>query len=93
MSVNEPFTLRDEANAITAFAFRNGLLEKLHAGEPSELTASDKYSRITEPEMKALMIEASKKIADLLYFHRKDPEGYKAFIQDYGRKYCAKWER
>jgi len=43
--------------------------------------------------MKALMIEASKKIADLLYFHRKDPEGYKAFIQDYGRKYCAKWER
>jgi hypothetical protein len=26
------FTLRDEANALTAFAFRNGFLEDLHAG-------------------------------------------------------------
>ena len=31
------FTLRNEANALTAFAFRNGFLEDLHAGKDSPL--------------------------------------------------------
>ena len=29
------FTLRDEANALTAFSFRNGFLEDLHGGKSS----------------------------------------------------------
>ena len=61
-SVNEifpgGFTLRDEANAIVASAFRNGPLEDLHAGEWSELLENEKLSRITDEEMKALMINA-----------------------------------
>lgn len=31
------FTIRDEANALVAAAFRNGPIENLHAGEWSEL--------------------------------------------------------
>jgi hypothetical protein len=44
------FTLRDEANALTAYAFRNGFLEDLHAGKPSSLLNQPGYSRITDDE-------------------------------------------
>jgi len=50
------FTIRDEANALTAFAFRNGQIENLHAGEPSPLTYGPTLSRITDDEMKELII-------------------------------------
>ena len=93
MPADEQFTLRDEANAITAYAFRNGYLERLHAGEHSELLESKKYSRITDAEMKTLMIGASKKVEELLQFKAKDSKGYDRFIRDYWRKYCTKWER
>src|ERR1044072_2130071 len=42
------FTLRDEANAIVACAFRNGPLEDLHAGKYSELLEDRTLSRITD---------------------------------------------
>ena len=57
------FTIRDEANALTAYAFRNGPLENLHAGKSSPLTSDPTLSRITDPEMKELMINASEKLA------------------------------
>ncbi len=44
------FTLRDEANAICAFAFRNGFIENIHAS-----VDSDGRPRITDPEMKQLI--------------------------------------
>ncbi len=67
------FTVRDEANALTAFAFRNGMLEKLHAGAPSPLLSDTSLSRITDSEMKTLMIEASEKLAKLLDLRDRNP--------------------
>ncbi|MFH0959237.1 MAG: hypothetical protein V1897_11090 [Pseudomonadota bacterium] len=60
------FSLRDEANAIAAYAFRHGPVEDLHAGEHSELLENKNLSRITDDEMKEIMIYAAKQIAVLL---------------------------
>ncbi len=87
------FTVRDQANALTAFAFRNGLLENLHAGKSSPLTDDPGLSRITDAEMKALMIEASTKLARLLEMRETDPEKYNTFIRGYGLAYCRFWNR
>jgi len=63
--INPPleFTLRDEANAICAYAFRNGFLEDLHAGKPSPLLTDPGYSRVTDDVSKAN--ELLKRIDDL----------------------------
>jgi len=42
------FTLRDEANAIVAMAFRIRPIEELHAGQSSELLANPEPSRVTD---------------------------------------------
>ena len=52
------FTVRDEANAIVAYAFRNGPLEDLHAGAWSELLNDKALSRITDQELRELMLFA-----------------------------------
>ena len=44
------FTIRDEANALAAWAFRNGPLEDLHAGKHSALLDDPELSRITDEE-------------------------------------------
>jgi hypothetical protein len=82
------FTLRDEANAICAYAFRNGPIEDIHAS-----VDSDRHPRITDPEMKCLMIDASSKLTKLLEMKAADPEGYLAFVKDYHRMYCRRWDR
>ncbi|SRR5581483_10658456 len=87
------FTLQDEANALTAYAFRNGLLEDLHAGKNSPLLKDKSLSRITDAEMKALMVDASEKLADILKLREAEPETYKNFIQAYGFMYCREWKR
>lgn len=87
------FTIRDEANALTAFAFRNGSLEDLHSGESSPLIKNPKWSRITDTEMKALMIEASEKIARILEKRKSDPKTYRNFVQAYAFMYCRAWKR
>ena len=56
------FSLRDEANAIVAIAFRNGPLEDLHAGKASDLLTNNELSRITQEEMKQLMLFACEHI-------------------------------
>jgi hypothetical protein len=76
------FTVRDEANAICAYAFRNGPIEDIHAD-----------GRISDEEMKYLMIKACENLAKLLAMKQKTPTEYDAFIRDYGRKYCYRWER
>jgi len=76
------WTLRDEANAMCAYAFRNGFIEDIHAS-----------GRITDPEMKKLMIEASAGLARLLERKRNNPMEYEQFIRDYHRRYCRQWER
>jgi len=92
-SVTTEFTLRDEANAVTAFAFRNGFLEDLHAGVQSLLLEDPSNSRLTNDEMKRLMIEASEKIEQLLRLKRDTPDKYYALICSYNRMYCPNWKR
>ena len=87
------FTLHDEANALTAYAFRNGFLEDLHAGQSSPLLEEPGYSRISDEEMRKLMIEASAKMEKLLRLKREQPGKYELFIRDYQRMYCRKWKR
>lgn len=87
------FTVRDEANALTAYAFRNGPLEDLHAGKASPLTDDPSLSRITDAEMKKLMINASEHLAKMLALRDSDPEKYRRFVQTYGMRYCRSWNR
>ncbi len=92
-SNNQDFTVRDEANALTAYAFRNGFIEDLHAGKVSPLLQQPDLSRITDDEMRRLMIEASEKLAQLLQLKSTEPEKYDAFVRQYNEWYCRSWKR
>ncbi|MFN0012158.1 MAG: hypothetical protein ACKVS8_11010 [Phycisphaerales bacterium] len=85
------FTLRQEANAITCGAFRNGFLEDLHAGKSSPLTDDPNLSRLTNAEMKALMIEASSLVARMLALKEQNPEKYWEQIRFLHESYTHNW--
>ena len=87
------FTKRDEANAMVLYAFRNTFLEDLHAGEESELLQDNKYSRISQDEMKKLMIEASEKIEHLLIMRETDNDKYLQYVKGTGMMFCNGWDR
>jgi hypothetical protein len=87
------FTIRDEANALVAWAFRNGPLENLHAGKYSPLLDDPSVSRITDDEMKELMINACRQLAKLLELKATDPAEYEGQIRSYNNRYCRGWER
>ena len=80
------FTYRDQANVMTLLAFRNGPIEDLHAGKYSPLLEDVNLSRITDEEMKTLMIAASTKLAELLDLRDNDPE-------DFARVLAANWRQ
>lgn len=86
-------TTREEANALTCIAFRNGPIEQLHAGKYSELLENPALSRITDAEMKNLMINASAKLAELLSLKETDPARYWTQIHYFNDNYCARWEK
>lgn len=87
------FTLRDEANAIVAYAFRNGPLERLHEGAPSELLEDPNLSRITNAEMKELMLNACEHMEKLLRLKQEDPAAYYQKILKFNLQFCRQWER
>jgi hypothetical protein len=87
------FTIRDEANALVAWAFRNGPLEDLHAGKHSALLDDATLCRITDNEMKTLMISACRQLATLLELKAKDADEYDRQIKSYNLRYCRGWER
>jgi hypothetical protein len=87
------FNHRDEANALIALAVRNGPIEDLHAGKSSALLKDRSLSRITDKEMKAIMINATKELAKLLRLRDTEPEAYQLKIRAYGGLYCRSWER
>jgi len=90
-------TLRDEANAITAHIFRNGFLEDLHSGLPSPLVTNPRFARITDPEMKKLMIESSAKLAHWLCLREmlleEKPEAYYQLLRVVAFRSSRNWER
>ena len=87
------FTRRDEANAIVAYAFRNGPIEGLHAGKYSKLLEDPSLSRITDKEMKTLMIAACRRMEELLRLRDSDPDEYARHVRSYNLQYCPGWER
>jgi hypothetical protein len=87
------FTYRDEANALTACAFRNGMLEDLHAGDTSAIQSDPSISRLTDDEMKAMMIDASTRLAALLKLKEKDPVKYLEKILWASFNHCREWDR
>lgn len=87
------FTERDEANAIVAYAFRNGSIENLHAGKHSELLENPDLSRITQEEMKEIMLNASRVVEQLLKEKKENEGEYLLKMMDYNRRYCRGWER
>ena len=87
------FSIRDEANAIVAMAFRNGPLEGLHAGKRSKLLQDDSLSRITQAEMKELMLYASEHVAAFLLQKERAPERYDWTVKAYNIMFCSKWKR
>lgn len=87
------FSLRDEANALVAWAFRNRPLEDLHAGKYSPLLEDPTLSRITDAEMKELMVSACRQLANLLELRETSPAEYEYKIRSYGKRYCERWER
>jgi hypothetical protein len=87
------WTVREEANALTCSAFRNGYIEELHAGKHSELLENPELSRITDVEMKKIMVEASARLAELLAMKETDPEKYWKFVRSFNERYCGRWEK
>lgn len=82
------FTQRDEANAVTVYAFRNTFLEEIHIGIPAGFS---------NQEMKKLMIQTSARLAALLYLKETQPDLYAEFLADYVERFCRDpvrpWER
>lgn len=77
------FTRRDEANVLTAYAFRTSYLESLHAGATG----------FSDEEMRKLMIETSAKLAFMLAARDHSPDVYVQFLFEYGTAYSSQWER
>jgi hypothetical protein len=87
-------TVRDEANALVANCLRNNeLFEGLHAGAWSPLLDDCSLSRITDAEVRKLMIEVSARLAYMLALKATDPEAYAAQIEWNRRSYTGRWER
>lgn len=82
----------EEANAIVGHVLRNGFLEDLHAGKPSKVLQRPGFSRITDDEMKKLMIECSAKMAELLRKKDEEPEEYLKLVHSVHDKYTKGWD-
>ena len=91
--MERPMTIREEANALTCCAYRNGYIEELHAGKHSALLETPGLSRITNNEMRKIMVGASAKLAELLAMKEENPGEYWRQMKFFHEKYCGKWEK
>ena len=66
--------------------------EDLHAGKYSPTLEDPELSRITDEEMKTIMINASAKLAELLALRDDDPDGFAQLLAANWRQVRA-WER
>jgi hypothetical protein len=84
--------LAREAKAIVALAFRNGPIEKVHAGKLCPTcSAGPEYSRITDDEMKEIMKSAVNRVYTLLRLKSGDPDEYARQI-DFGAHNVTGWD-
>jgi len=87
------WTIREEANALTYCAFRRGYIEELHSGECSEHSKNPERFRITDIEMRKLMIDASAKLAELLTLKNTKPDDYWKLIEYLNLNFCGGWKK
>jgi hypothetical protein len=74
--------LAQEAKAIVLLAFRNGLLEDLHAGAPCPTCCGNTgYSHITQVEMRQLMKQAVDRVYSLLWYKGTNPKRYRDLVE------------
>ena len=74
--------LAKEAKAIVLLAFRDGLLEDLHAGAPCPTCCGNSaYSHITQAEMRQLMKQAVDRVYALLWCKVKHPTKYDGLVE------------
>ncbi|MDO8623538.1 MAG: hypothetical protein Q7R52_04800 [archaeon] len=90
---NKKPSFREEANVLTYYCFRNSFLEDLHAGKHSKLLEDPQLSRITEQEMKKLMIETSAELAHFLEIKQKHPKKYRQIINLFSDGTLRDWEK
>ena len=84
--------LAQEAKAIVLLAFRNGLLEDLHAGAPCPTCCGNTgYSHITQVEMRELMKQAVDRVYALLWYKETNPKNYDDLVEG-ARLLTATWD-
>ena len=84
--------LAAEAKSIVALAFRNGPIEKVHAGKECPTCAGkSEYSHITQTEMKNIMTQAVDTVYKLLWLKQNDPEKFEARVE-FGNRYTRRWD-
>ncbi len=71
-------TYREEANALICECLRNGFIEDLH-------------SRISDEEMKKLMIETTAKLESYLIMRDKCPKIYRKFVNFMTMTFTKDW--
>jgi len=80
-----PLQGREEANALVVYCFRDTHLEQIHRG-----------LKLTNDEMKTLMLEAATKVRAWLelrdFFFRTDWKAYQMLVQMYGVRRAGKWD-
>ena len=69
----------------------DGFLEDLHAGKHSPVLEDPDISRITDEEMKKLMIESSARVEELLRMKEESPDEYWQLIESYTKTYTRNW--
>jgi hypothetical protein len=84
--------LAAEAKALVALAFRNGPIEKLHAGRPCPVCSGrPEISHVSDEEMKELMKSAVDHLYYLLWQRDYDPAAYNESLA-FGRRYTVHWD-
>ena len=84
--------LAKEAKSIAIHVFRNGPIEDIHAGiHCPRCAGKQKYSHITEDEMKLLNKTAVNRVYTLLWLKTHEPEKYKVFVE-IGSLFASGWD-
>jgi len=84
--------LAREAKAIVAIAFRNGPIENVHAGKQCPTCeGSNKYSRITQDEIKEIMKYAVDNVYALLWLREHAPDRYELQVRS-GNTFTKTWD-
>jgi hypothetical protein len=84
--------LAKAAKSIVAHAFRNGPIEDIHAGIDCPTCAGkEKYSHITEAEMKSITKNAVDKVFTLLWLRDNEPEKYRVVVEC-GALFTGRWD-